>query len=124
MQWIPVLAQVEDKVVECFYCGGGVPYSSYNRFHEVMAEESYQTVVVGLIYHILPLVPGLSGRLEEGINILDIGCGRGKTVNTIAQKFPDSMFVGYDVAEEAIEGATANSKTLNNFNTLFEVQIY
>ena len=55
MQWIPVLAQVEDKVVECFHCGGGVPYSSCNRFHEVMAEESYQTVVVGLIYHILRL---------------------------------------------------------------------
>ena len=58
MQWIPVLAQVKDKVVECFHCGGGVPYSSCNRFHEVMAEESYQTVVVGLIDHILPLVPG------------------------------------------------------------------
>ena len=32
------------------------------------------------------------------------------------------MFVGYDVAEEAIKGATADSKTLNNFNTLFKVQ--
>ena len=32
------------------------------------------------------------------------------------------MFVGYDVAEETIKGATADSKTLNNFNTLFEVQ--
>ena len=87
-----------------------------------MAEESHQTVVVGLIDHILPLVPGLIGRLEEGINVLDIGCGRGKAVNTIAQKFPNGTFVGYDVAEEAIKGATADSKTLNNFNTLFEVQ--
>jgi SAM-dependent methyltransferase len=124
MQWIPVLVLVEDKVVECFHGGGGLPYSSCNRFHEVMAEESYQTAVVSLIDHILPLVPGLNGRLEEGINVLDIGCGRGKAGNTIAQKFPDSTFVGYDVAEEAIKGATANSKTLNNFNTLFEVQIY
>lgn len=32
------------------------------------------------------------------------------------------MFVGYDVAEEAIKGATADSKTLNYFNTLFEVK--
>ena len=39
MQWIPVLAQVEDKVVECFHCDGGAPFSSCNRFHEVMAEE-------------------------------------------------------------------------------------
>jgi len=122
MQWIPILAQVEDKIVECFHRGGGVPYSSYNRFHEVMAEESYQTVVIGLIDHILPLVPGLIGRLEEGINVLDIGCGKGKAVNILAKKFPSSTFVGYDVAEEAIQGATVDSKTLNNFNTLFEVQ--
>jgi hypothetical protein len=73
MQWIPVLAQVEDKIVECFHRGGGVPYSSYNRFHEVMAEESFQTVVVGLIDYILPIVPGLIDRLEDGINVLDFG---------------------------------------------------
>ena len=41
MQWIPILSQVEDEIVECFKKGGGVPYSSYKRFHEVMAEESY-----------------------------------------------------------------------------------
>lgn len=122
MQWIPVLAQVEDKIVECFHRGGGVPYSSYNRFHEVMAEESYQTVVIGLTDHILPLVPGLIGKLEDGISVLDIGCGRGKAVNILAKKFPNSTFVGYDVAEEAIKGASADSKALNNFNTLFEVQ--
>ncbi|HYO06639.1 MAG TPA: hypothetical protein VER14_06625 [Phototrophicaceae bacterium] len=46
MQWIPVLAQVEDEIVECFGKGGGVPYSSYHRFHEVMAEESYQTLQI------------------------------------------------------------------------------
>ncbi len=28
MQWIPILAQVEDKIVECFRRGDGVPYSS------------------------------------------------------------------------------------------------
>ncbi len=60
MQWIPVLSQVEDEFVECLRKGGGVPYSSYPRLHEAMAEESYQTVVVGLNEHILPLVPDLS----------------------------------------------------------------
>jgi hypothetical protein len=29
MQWIPILSQVEDEIVECFKKGGGVPYSSY-----------------------------------------------------------------------------------------------
>ena len=78
MQWIPILSQVEDEIVECFVNGGGVPYSSYNRFHEVMAEERYQTVVVGLIKYILPLVPNLITDLKNGIRVLDIGCGKGK----------------------------------------------
>lgn len=122
MQWIPILGQVEDKIIECFHHGGGVPYSAYNRFHEVMAEESYQTVVVGLLDYILPLVPGLTGRLENGISVLDIGCGRGKALNNLAKKFPNSMFVGYDISEEAIKGAAADSKAMNILNTMFEVQ--
>lgn len=39
-QWITVLAQVEDDILNCFRTGGGVPYARYHRFHEVMAEES------------------------------------------------------------------------------------
>ena len=27
---------VEDKIVECFYKGGGVPYSEYPRFQELL----------------------------------------------------------------------------------------
>lgn len=44
-QWFAVLAGVEDRIVECFRNGGGVPYEAFGRFHEVMAEESGQTVV-------------------------------------------------------------------------------
>jgi hypothetical protein len=85
MQWIPVLAQVEDKIVECFSLDGGVPYSSYNRFDEVMGEESYQPGVIGLNDHILPFPPGLMGRLKDDINVLDIGSGRSKAVNILAK---------------------------------------
>ncbi len=105
MQWIPVLAQVEDEIVECFRKGGGVPYTSYPRFHEVMAEERYQTVVVGLTEHILPLVPGIIRKLENGIKVLDIGCGMGRAVNMMAKHFPNSTFYGYDLSAQAIEGA-------------------
>ena len=59
-QWIPTLSTVEDDIVECFRKGGGVPYERYGRFHEVMAEESNQTVLSVLFTHILPLVPGMA----------------------------------------------------------------
>jgi Rv2258c-like winged HTH domain len=52
-QFISVMGSVEDKIVEVFRHGGGVPYSAYPRFHEVMAEDSGQTVVAALFEHIL-----------------------------------------------------------------------
>ena len=101
-QYIPLLGTVEDDIVRCFREGGGVPYERYSRFHEVMAEDSGQTVVPALIEQILPLIPGLIGRLEEGIRVLDLGCGRGKALNLMARRFPNSRFVGYDLSEDAI----------------------
>ncbi len=56
-----------------------MPYSAYSRFHEVMAEDSAQTVVAALLDHILPLA------LQNGINVLDIGCGRGRALNFLAK---------------------------------------
>ncbi len=56
-QYIPLLGTVEDEVVRCFHEGGGVPYDRYVRFHEVMAEDSGQTVLPALIDQILPLAP-------------------------------------------------------------------
>ena len=66
MQWVAVLGAVEDEVAEAFRHGQGVPYSAYRRFHEVMAEESDQTIVAGLEAHILPLVPGLTRPARSG----------------------------------------------------------
>ena len=37
-----------------------------------MAEECHQTVVIVLIDNILPLGPGLIGRLEDDINVLEL----------------------------------------------------
>ena len=106
MQWIPILAQVEEDIINCFQKGGGVHYASFKCFHEVMAEkESAQTVVTGLFYFILPLIPGLEENLMRGISVLDIGCGSGHAINTMEARFPRSKFVGYDISEEAINKA-------------------
>jgi ubiquinone/menaquinone biosynthesis C-methylase UbiE len=122
MQWIPVLSQVEDEIVNCFNNGGGVPYSSYKRFHEVMAEESYQTVVVALVDHILPLVPNLTDKLKKGINVLDIGCGKGRAINVMANHFKNSNFYGYDLSREAIDDAKREARRMENSNAFFKVQ--
>ena len=121
-QWIPLLGSVEDGIVDSFKNGGGVPYSAFPRFHEVMAEESGQTVVAALTDHILPLVPGLTKRLEEGIDVLDVGCGSGRALNLMARKFPNSRFVGYDFSEEAISRARAEAQEHGTTNVRFEAK--
>ena len=100
-QYIAVLGIVEDDIVECFKKGGGVPYEKFPRFHEVMAEDSAQSVLSSLESPILPLVPGLTGRLAEGIRVLDAGCGRGRILMRLAQLYPRSRFVGMDLSRDA-----------------------
>ncbi|APW61735.1 class I SAM-dependent methyltransferase [Paludisphaera borealis] len=122
MQFVAVLGYVEDQVVEAFRHGRGVPYSAYHRFHEVMAEESAQTVVAALAEQILPLVPGLVDRLAGGIDVLDVGCGSGRAVNELAANFPKSRFAGYDFAEEAIVAARREAERRGLSNARFEVR--
>ncbi|MFB2893420.1 class I SAM-dependent methyltransferase [Aerosakkonemataceae cyanobacterium BLCC-F50] len=121
-QFIAVLGTVEDQIVDCFFNGGGVPYSQYKRFHEVMAEESGQTVVAALEDHILPLIAGLVEDLERGINVLDVGCGSGRAINKLAQRFPNSQFSGYDFSAEAIAIATAEAQQKRLTNVRFQMQ--
>jgi SAM-dependent methyltransferase len=116
MQYPAVLGQVENQIVECFRGGGGVPYSEFKRFHEVMAEDSGQTIVAALFDHVLPLVTGLMDQLERGIDVLDLGCGRGIALAALARRFPRSRFLGVDFSEEAINWAWAQVEQdcLNN----------
>ncbi len=76
MQFIALLASVEEPVVECFATGGGVPYTPYPRSHRVMAENSTTVHDAALVDGILPLVPGLVDGLRQGIDVTDVGCGQ------------------------------------------------
>lgn len=118
-QWIPTLATVEDDIVECFQKGGGVPYERFSRFHDVMAEESNQTVLSVLFSHILPLVPGMTESLEAGASLLDLGCGRGRALLMMAERFPASTFHGYDLSVEAIAHATDRAAEQGLSNVTF-----
>lgn len=122
MQFVPLLGSVEDKVIECFKSGGGVPYAEFPRFHEVMAEESGQTVLPALLDSILPLAAGIVEKLKAGIDVLDIGCGMGKALILMAINFPNSRFTGYDFSEEGIGRARAEVERLNLKNLRFEIR--
>lgn len=122
MQYIPLLGSVEDGVLHAFKHGGGVPYAEFPRFQAVMAEDSGQSVLPSLLDHILPLVPGLLTALDQGIDVLDLGCGQGRALTLMAQTFPASRFTGYDVSADGIAYAQATVEELGLTNVRFALQ--
>jgi SAM-dependent methyltransferase len=116
MQYIGLMALVEDQIVDCFRHGGGVPYSAFPRFQAVMAEDSGAVHDATLIDVTLPLVPGLIDRLRRGIDVADVGCGSGHAANLMAEAFPRSQFVGFDFSDAGIATARleADRKGLTN----------
>jgi ubiquinone/menaquinone biosynthesis C-methylase UbiE len=122
MQFLSCIGSVEHEIVDCFRQGGGLSYSKYERFHRVMRVASAQTFDETLIQRTLPLVPGLAARLDEGIDVLDVGCGSGHAVNLMARQFPKSRFKGYDFSEEAVETGRKEASGWKLANASFEVQ--
>ena len=121
IQYMPMLAEVEEDVVACFRNGGGVPYSRYPRFQRLMSESSRLRFDQLLLDRMIPLT-GLSGRLESGIRALDIGCGHGHATNLLAKAYPHSRFVGYDFSVEGIAEASAEARDMGNTNARFAAQ--
>ena len=109
MLWVSCIGAVEPEVVECFRRGGGVPYSAYARFHEIMQRWSGQILDENLLEKTLPLVPGLVETLGRGIDVLDVGCGSGHAINLMGRAFPRSRFTGYDFSEEGLGAARAEA---------------
>ncbi|MCV7401129.1 methyltransferase domain-containing protein [Mycobacterium fragae] len=117
---IPMMGEIEQKIIGCFQNGGGLSYSEYPRFHALMAEQSGEVFDAALVDVILPLAGGLPEQLRAGADVADFGCGSGHAINVMAQAFPASRFTGVDFSEEALAVATAEAERLGLQNVRFE----
>jgi SAM-dependent methyltransferase len=120
MQYIGLMALVEDQIVDCFRRGGGVPYAAFPRFQAIMAEDSGAVHDATLIDVTLPLVPGLAGRLGQGIDVADVGCGSGHAACLMAGAFPRSRFTGFDFSGAGIAAARLEAEGKGLANARFE----
>ena len=118
-QFIPLLGEVEQKIIGCFHNGGGLPYSDYPRFHTLMAEMSGQVFDAALVDVILPMAEGLTERLRAGADVADIGTGSGHAINVMASAFPASRFTGIDFSDEGLGVGRAEAKRLGLTNATF-----
>lgn len=119
-QHVALLGQVQERLLTLFRQGGGATYADYPCFHQIMAEDSGQSVTAPLFEHVLPLASGIDARLAAGIDVLDAGCGRGASLIAMAARYPASRFVGYDLGADAIEFATRAARDLGLVNIRFE----
>jgi SAM-dependent methyltransferase len=115
-QHIAMMGALQDQTLRCLESGGGTSYGDYPCFHQIMSEDSEQTVVNSLFDTILPLIEGIDQRLQAGIEVLDAGCGRGLALIAMAESYPQSRFTGYDLCTDAITDASrmVNARGLRN----------
>ena len=121
-QHIALIGKLEHQTIRNFETGDGTGYDDYPCFHQVMAEDSGQTVVAALFDHILALAPELHDRLASGIDVMDAGCGRGAALIALARRYPASRFFGYDLCADAMEFATAQASEEGLLNVFFETR--
>ena len=119
-QFIPLLGEVEQKIIGCFRNGGGLSYAEYPRFHAIMAEQSGEVFDAALIDVILPMAEGLPQRLAAGADVADFGCGSGHAINVMAKAYPASRFTGIDFSEEGLAVGAAEAAGLGLTNATFE----
>ncbi len=95
-----------EAMPESFQTGIGHDYDSHGPEGAVGIERSFEPWNRHhLIPTVLPALDGIVERLESGITVADIGCGAGGAVLLMADAFPNSRFVGYDISKYALERA-------------------
>ena len=97
-----------DDVAAAFSSGGGV---AFEHLHPDVAlgtarfTSSWHEHLLVPVW--LPLVPETLALLERGCDAADVGCGAGRASIALAQHFPRSRYVGYDVSADAVRAARA-----------------
>ena len=100
-----------NQLVQAFQQGGGVPMEAYDP----SIWEGMERFSAGMYEHLLVPVwlaamPDVQAILESGALMADIGCGHGRALIKLAQTYPRSRYVGYDVFAPSIARATANAQ--------------
>ena len=98
-------------LLQAFQQGGGVPMEAYDP----STWEGMERFSAGMYEHLLvpmylPAMPVVRAKLERGADVADIGCGHGRALIKLAQTYPRSRYVGYDVFAPSIARATANAQ--------------
>jgi 2-polyprenyl-3-methyl-5-hydroxy-6-metoxy-1,4-benzoquinol methylase len=115
-------AEVVDALAEAFRTGIGL---TFDQSGEVTAHRvsriSRPWARLALVPEVVPAIADLEDRLKDGIRVLDIGCGAGIPLLTLAEAFPKSRFEGLDPSHHAIDLASRSATDSGLPNVTFRV---
>lgn len=105
---IAPLVAATPVVAEAFQRSSGVSQREYDQaLYAAMEAMSATWLDAMLVSQWVPAVAGLAQRLGEGARVADVGCGGGHALVLLAQAFPQSRFVGYDMFADNLSRARA-----------------
>jgi SAM-dependent methyltransferase len=111
LQMLRGMSAVFDEVCDSFRTGGGVPQTHYgNDLYEGICRFTNGWFNNLLVPVWLPLLPDVEAKLKAGCDVADVGTGAGRALITLAEAYPNSRYVGYDIFPAQIELAKANAK--------------
>jgi SAM-dependent methyltransferase len=103
LQLTDVMARLMPELERAVREGVGVPYALYQpEFSAAQDAMNAPLYAQFLVSDWIPSVDGLAERLTAGLDVADIGCGGGRALCLLAEAFPASRFVGYDVDDAAL----------------------
>lgn len=105
-QEMPALWRILGKLESRFAEGGGLSISDYGRdWWDGMERFTASWFDNFLLQEWIPRAGDLRERLEQGLHVADVGCGRGRALARLAKAFPGMTGVGYDLSEGNLERA-------------------
>lgn len=111
---IAALAQLQGPLLTAMREGGGLAEELYEgEIVEVLTSESAPIFAKALHSEVIPAL-GVAPALDDGIRVLDVGCGTGDAIISLAAAYPASTFLGVDQSVDALRLARARSEDLPN----------
>jgi len=110
-----------DRLESAFTAGSGVGWGEHNTCLFCGTEKFFKpNYKAHLVAEWLPALDGVTGKLEAGGRVADIGCGHGASTLLMAQAYPESTFTGYDFHGPSVETARARAAEAGLSNVHFE----
>ena len=88
---------------EFFRTGRTVPQRA-PRYHRAIERVTVEDITL-FLEDGLPRLQGLARRLSAGIDVIDVACGGGRWLVDMAQRYPDSRFVGVEFEPDSVSRA-------------------